>query len=234
MVVVSSCEPETSEAYFHLLVSHGWAGEIRFLDHDPSRQPALPASGGVVLTDGPDLDPRTYGGSPRPVLGSQVSHDWDAFQLDLLRYALDRDMPVLAICRGMQLLNVSFGGKLLQDIPGHLPGHLEDAGDGDPVPFRHSIYLSPGSKLAAILGMGGFFRVNSLHRDGLKEAQRSPRLLASAYSLEDGIIEGLESPEHQWVVGVQCRPDREAEVPAIFSNLFVAFLERAEGYAGPT
>ena len=96
--------------------------------------------------------------------------------------------------------------------------------------MNHPIYLSPGSKLAAMLGTGGFFRVNSLHHQGLREAQKSPRLLASAYSLEDVVIEGLESPKHSWVVGVQFRPERQDEVPTVFKNLFRAFVERAEGY----
>ena len=110
------------------------------------------------------------------------------------------------------------------------PGHNIELKDGHWASAHHSIFLSPGSKLAAILGMGGFFRVNSLHHQGLREAQKAPRLLASAYCVEDGIIEGLESPDHRWVVGVQCHPERHDEVPKAFVNLFTAFVERAEAY----
>ena len=182
--------------------------------------------GGLLLTGGPDIDPLIYGEPLDSEAGAELSRAQDTLELELLGYALEHDMPVLAICRGMQLLNVAFGGKLLQ----HIPGHKAELKDGRWVPAHHSIYLSPGSKLAAILGMGGFFRVNSLHHQGLREAQKSPRLIASAYSLDDSIIEGLESPEHSWVVGVQCRPEREEEVPKAFANLFVAFAERAEDY----
>ena len=190
----------------------------------------LSDAGGLLLTGGPDVDPVNYNESRDSEAGLELAEALDTLEFGLLRYALEHDMPVLAICRGMQLLNVAFGGKLLQDIPGHKAelkeGHWESV--------HHSIYISPGSKLAAILGMGGFFRVNSRHHQGLREAQKSPRLLASAYSMDDAIIEGLESPEHSWVVGVQCHPERHDEVPKAFANLFLAFTERVEGYKQAT
>ena len=179
---------------------------------------------GLFLTGGPDIEPARYGEPPDPLASMEVSEELDALEFGLVRRALTVDMPVLAICRGMQLMNVAFGGKLLRDIPGH--GSDDEAGYR-----RHSIYLSPGCKLAAILGMGGFFKVNTSHHQGLKETQKSPRLLASAYSLEDAIIEGLESPEHSWVIGVQCHPERQDEVPKVFANLFEAFIDRAEDYS---
>jgi putative glutamine amidotransferase len=135
-------------------------------------------------------------------------------------------MPVLAICRGMQLLNVAFGGQLIQDLPGHRAQQQDKA----QAPQKHLIYLAPGAKAAAIIGSAGFFRVNSWHHQGLREAQRSPRLMSTAYSVDDGLIEGLESPEHSWVIGLQCHPERQDEVPRTFANLFAAFLERAELY----
>ena len=154
----------------------------------------------------------------------EVSGTSSPEELGLLTWALDRDMPVLALSGGMQLLNLAFGGGPLREAPGH-GVELKEGGEES---ARHTVYLSPGSKLAAILGMGGFFRLNSRHRLGVREAQKSPRLLASAYCLEDGVIEGLESPEHDWVVGLQCCPERQDEVPPTFKNLFVAFAERAE------
>lgn len=187
-------------------------------------------AGGLLLTGGPDVDPLNYNEPRDSEAGLELADGLDTLEFGLLRYALEHDMPVLAICRGMQLLNVAFGGKLLQDIP----GHKAELKNGRWESVRHSIYVSPGSKLAAILGMGGFFRVNSRHHQGLREAQKSPRLLASAYSMDDAIIEGLESPEHSWVVGVQCHPERHDEVPKVFANLFLAFTERVEGYKQAT
>jgi len=137
-------------------------------------------------------------------------------------------MPVLAICRGMQILNVAFGGQLIQDL--HLPGHRVEQKDGRWVSTTHQIYLSPGSKAAAIIGTAGIFRVNSRHHQGLREAQRAPRLMTTAYSVDEGLIEGLESPEHSWVIGIQCHPERQDEVPRSFANLFAAFQDRADSY----
>ena len=133
-------------------------------------------------------------------------------------------MPVLAICRGMQLLNVAFGGRLTQD----LAGHRNDDPDGDPA--THQIYVAPGAKSAAIIGSAGFFRVNSYHHQGLTEAQRAPRLMSTAYNVDDGLVEGIESPEHSWVIGLQCHPERLDEVPRLFVNIFGGLHDRAERF----
>ena len=150
----------------------------------------------------------------------------DQFELDLLRGALVRHMPVLAICRGMHLLNVALGGKLIQDIPNHRAGPAAE----DRKSAYHRIYISPGSRLGAIIGAGGFVRVNSRHHQGLREAQKAGPLIASAYSLDDGIIEAVESPDYDWVIGVQWHPEREDEMPKGFGNLFQGFVERAETF----
>ena len=190
----------------------------------------LENAGGLYLCGGIDIHPSAYGMAPEPGMGLALCPELDTLELELLNAALERDMPVLGICRGMQLLNVAFGGVLLQDAPGH-----RSPGDEDEIPsLKHTVYLSPGSKLAAILGTGGFFRVNSIHHQGLKEAQKAPSLLASAYSLDDGLIEGLESPEHSWVVGVQFQPERTDEVPKAFNNLFESFKDRVEDYVAQT
>ena len=186
----------------------------------------LKGAGGLYLCGGSDIHPSVYGMEPEPGVELELCPGLDPLELRLLNTALEQDMPVLGICRGMQMLNVAFGGVLLQNAPGH-----RAPGDEDEVPSaKHTVYLSPGSKLAAILGTGGFFRVNSIHHQGLKEAQKAPGLLASAYSLEDGLIEGLESPGHSWVVGVQFHPERTDEVPKAFNNLFESFKDRVEDY----
>ena len=133
-------------------------------------------------------------------------------------------MPVLATGGGMHALNRHFGGAEPRPAPAH---HPDDETEG----LRHQIYLSPGSKMAAIIGNAGMFRVNSRHRHGIREPQRAERLMTIAYQLDDGVIEGLESKEHSWVIGVQFQPERSEEVPASFNNLFLGLVERADAFA---
>jgi putative glutamine amidotransferase len=200
--------------------------EVRVLTPatDGSTEDLMFGVGGLLLSGGPDVDPALYGATPDPNAGLEVCRPLDDLELRILDYSLECDMPVLAICRGMQLLNVAFGGHLIQDLPGHQEQHQ----GADPTPSHHLMYLAPGAKAAAVIGSAGFFRVNSRHHQGLREAQRSPRLMSTAYSVADGLIEGLESPQHSWVIGLQCHPERQDEVPRSFANLFAAFLDRAE------
>ena len=185
----------------------------------------LARAGALVLSDGPDVNPALYGQRPDPETGPAVYDDArDEMEIALVRAALDADLPVYGIGRGMHILNVALGGRLLQGVEGHHPAQPEN---GDSKPEYHHIYISPGSKLAAVVGSGGFVRVNSRHRAGMREAQKSPYLLASAYSLEDGIIEALESASHRWVIAVQFSPQLRMENPPHFDRLFQSLAERA-------
>ena len=174
---------------------------------------AMDGVSGLLLTGGYDVHPSRYGQEIDPSAGVDPYLERDDMEIAVLKHALDLGMPVLGICRGMQLINVAFGGSLLQDIA----GHREPAGGGS---LRHSVYVSPGSKLGAIIGAGAIYKTNSRHHQGLKEAQRAPGLLASAYHPDDGIVEGLESPAHRLLIAVQCHPERESEVPRSFLKLF--------------
>ena len=142
-------------------------------------------------------------------------------QASLLKMALKSDMPTLCVGSGMHSLNLVLGGKASRDVI----GHGTDKSDDNSNSSYHRIYISPGSKLAAIVGSGGFVRVNSRHQQGLMEAQKSPRLIASAYSLEDGVIEAMESPEHRFVVAVQFHPERLLETPPHFERLFLSLVQ---------
>ena len=228
-VAITSADPRNADRYVQVMEPLG--AEIRLLlPDDAGSRPTevlMEGVGGLLLPGGPDIDPLLYGASPDPTAGLDVCRPLDDLDLRLLNYALEQDMPVLAICRGMQVMNVAFGGQLIKD----LPGHRAEQQDGKWVSKIHLTYLSPGSKAAAIIGSAGFFRLNSRHHQGLREAQRSPRLMATAYDVEDGLVEGLESPEHSWVIGLQCHPERQDEVPRIFANLFAAFSERAEAFS---
>ena len=177
---------------------------------------AMEGVSGLLLAGGDDVHPSYYGQEAEEGAGVESYPERDEMELALLRHALDQQIPVLGICRGMQLINVAFGGSLLQNIAGH---RTTDTAEGAPT-LRHPVYVSPGSKLGAIIGAGAIYRTNSMHHQAVKEAQRATSLLASAYHPEDGIIEALESPAHKWLIGVQCHIEREAEVPKSFLSLF--------------
>ena len=152
-----------------------------------------------------------------------ASVDGNDADVALMRAALDRDMPMYAIGGAMLTLNIALGGKPPLPLGNHAAA---DCGTESASEYHH-IYIAPGSRLAAVVGSGGFVRVNSRHRRGIREAQKSAWLLASAYSLEDGAIEALESARHRWVIGVQFRPERRMELPPHFHRLFQSLAERA-------
>ena len=231
MAVIALTSVDLRNALPYLQATEPLGLDVRLLMPEDSgsvpTETLMEGVGGLLLSGGPDVDPEFYGATPDPNAGLYMSKPLDDLEFRLLEHALQRDMPVLAICRGMQVLNVAFGGQLIQDLPGH-----RAVRDGDRwVSESHQIYLAPGAKAAPIIGSAGFFRVNSRHHQGVREPQKSPRLMATAYSVEDGYIEGLESPEHSWVIGLQCHPERQDEVPASFANLFKAFKDRAESHA---
>ncbi|MFH1141133.1 MAG: gamma-glutamyl-gamma-aminobutyrate hydrolase family protein [Chloroflexota bacterium] len=228
LILVTAAREHSPGPYVDCLERRG--ARVRVVSPQEAMPPGDPMSGAsaLLLTGGGDVDPGLYGEAVDPKAGVHSNRRRDDMELALLRHALEENLPVLGICRGMHLLNVAFGGKLIQD----LPNHREQPGDGPGHSAFHEVYVSPGTKLAAILGTGGFFRLNSRHHQGLKEPQKSVALLASAYSLGDGLIEAVESPAHDWVIGIQCHPENEDEMPKAFSRLFQAFVERAEMAAG--
>lgn len=175
---------------------------------------------GLLLTGGGDICPSIYGEEPDG-LGSGYDEGRDALELRLLTDALRQNMPVLAICRGMQMLNLAFGGKLLQDIPGHRTEGTESA--------YHQIYIIQDSQLAGITGLAGVTEVNSRHHQGVRAGIKAPGLIATARRPDDGVIEALESPVHRFVIGIQCHPERVDEVPPHFRLLFEAFVAAAAG-----
>lgn len=143
--------------------------------------------------------------------------------INVVQIALDKELPLLAIGGGMQVLNLAVGGGFPESVD-----HSVVSGKAADKASYHQIYIAPGTKLAAVVGSGGFVRVNSSHCLGVKEAQKSEWLLASAYAVQDGLIEALESPEYEWVIGVQFHPERRLELPPQFGRLFKGLIERAE------
>ena len=214
LIAITASGSNEAAPYVTSIESRGGEARVVIPTTFTGVEQALEGVSGLLLCGGYDVHPRFYGQEIDPAAGAEHYAERDEMELALLRAALDVNMPVLGICRGMQLINVAFGGQLLQDLPGHR------AAPGDELPLKHNVYVSPGSKLGAIIGVGAFFKTNSYHHQGLREAQRAPGLLASSYHPDDGIIEGLESPAHKWLVAVQCHIEKEKEVPSIFLKLF--------------
>ena len=172
---------------------------------------------GLLLTGGEDIDPAYYDEPPH---NSSPDQERDAFELPLIQSALERDIPILGICRGMEAINVALGGKLTQNVDGHRsPGNRKSV--------YHDVYIAPGSRLGAIFSGGPVMRVNSRHRQGFTQAQKAPALLASAYVLDGDLIEGIEAPFYSWVIGVQWHPERETENHPKNINLFYSLMEAA-------
>ena len=172
----------------------------------------LDAIDAVVFTGGSDLDPELYGEEARPETFGVVRMRDDA-ELVLLRAALDRDMPVLGICRGIQVLNVGMGGDLEQ----HLEGHKHDP----PGEFiAHDVAIEPGTRLAEVLG--DRTTVMSHHHQGLKAL--APGLVESARA-DDGLLEAVEAPEKRFAVGVLWHPEAGED-----ARLFARLVEEARRY----
>jgi putative glutamine amidotransferase len=216
LIAVTASNPPEAEAYVASIESRSGLTRVLTPSNYTNLDVALDGVSALLLSGGHDIHPRYYG--QEIVEGANVEPypERDEMEFALLRAALERDMPVLGICRGLQVINVSFGGTLIQDLPGHRK--LSDHATKDP--FKHAVYVSPGSKMAAIIGFGAIFQTNSYHHQGLKEAQRASSLLASGYHPQDGIIESLESPDHRWLMAVQCHIEQEKSVPKVFLKLF--------------
>jgi putative glutamine amidotransferase len=170
----------------------------------------LDALDGIIFSGGGDLDPGLYDANPHPETDAPRAAR-DAAELAMLTAALDRDMPVLAICRGSQALNVARGGDLVQHLPDevghdrhkHQPGEFSD----------HDVKVAPESKLGSLLGEHA--PVKSHHHQGFGRIGEGLREVAWA---EDGVVEGLEDPEKRFALGVLWHPE-EGEDYALFKAL---------------
>jgi putative glutamine amidotransferase len=154
---------------------------------------------GLVLAGGADIDPARYGRAAGPRT-TVLRPERDEAELAVLRAALDRDLPLLAICRGMQLLNVALGGDLVQHLP-DVPGTAAHR-PGDGVFARRQVTTAPGTRLAALLGPAA--PADCHHHQALGRVAEG--LTPSAWA-EDGVLEGVEAVGHRFCLGVQWHPE---------------------------
>jgi putative glutamine amidotransferase len=186
---------------------------------DEATSTALEGVDGLLLTGGDDVDPALYGEARHPA--SDVSEpDRDAFEIDLVRRALAADLPVLAICRGLQVLNVALGGTLIQDIPSEPAPLLPHDAAGPPTTLAHTVAVAPGSCLAALVGPDDTRAVNSRHHQAVRALGEG--LVVTATS-PDGVVEAAELPSARFCVGVQWHPEN-FHGTGEFSGLFEGFV----------
>jgi putative glutamine amidotransferase len=191
---------------------------------DDEPEVALGLVDGLLLMGGGDVEPARYGGTHRPELYG-VEPERDAFEIALLRTA-DRDgVPTLCICRGIQVLNVAFGGTLHP----HLPDVEGTGTHGEPLsgePIMHEVKLAPGSRVAEAAGTE-VVSASSHHHQGIDRLGEG--LLATGWS-EDGLVEAVERESGGWMLGVQWHPEETAVADPAQQSLFDALVRRAAGY----
>ena len=207
-------EPHETAPYEEALRAAG----IELLVLSPMEAEEIDGFDGLLLMGGSDVNPACYGETAHPM--TQPPDDLrDQVESLLIGDALERDVPLLAICRGLQMLNVELGGSLIQHLDDSL-GHRVRGGDRSrPV---HEAEIVPGSRLAAILGEPPTVAVNSRHHQATGRVGEG--LIVSARS-KDGTIEGLELPDKRFVVAVQWHPENQAVNDERQARLFRAFAQ---------
>jgi len=193
------------------------------LSNDDAARAVVSRVEGVLLTGGEDVDPPLYGQARSPQCGPS-NPARDRTELALIRAAREARKPILAICRGPQVLNVALGGTLYQDIPSEVQGALDHDADGERSARVHRVDVEPDSLIAQAVGATRL-QVNSLHHQSVRDL--APGLKVTALA-PDGIIEGFESTtEGWWIMAVQWHPEEMNDSPEPWDRgLFRAFADR--------
>ena len=174
---------------------------------------------GLLVPGGADVEPSFYGEERLPECGSSLESD-DVYDLALIREAARQGKPILAICRGMQLVNTAFGGTLYQDIPAQTGSALRHPMLEGGIENYHTAAIAEGSRLARILGAGEI-RINSSHHQAVKMPAKGFTVTAKA---PDGIVEAMESADGR-ILCVQWHPERMVDEER-FRHLFEMFVEQ--------
>ncbi|KMT22524.1 gamma-glutamyl-gamma-aminobutyrate hydrolase family protein [Clostridium cylindrosporum] len=174
---------------------------------------------GLILTGGKDVSPALYGEDSLSLL-RETKPERDAFEMALLKEAIIQNKPILGVCRGMQLINIAFGGTMLQDVSYDESIKIQHFQQTDSIFPIHNIKVKENSILHSILGSES--RVNSIHHQAIKKL--SPDFIATAWA-SDGVIEGIEKKGDEFILGVQWHPEMMSETDANMKKLFDRFIE---------
>lgn len=204
-------------------------GEPRILEAATPVEQALAGIDGLMLTGGDDVSPSRYGEAPHPTV-VEAEPGRDEFEIALIAAARARNLPIFAICRGVQILNVACGGTLVQDIPSEVAGalaHSLPVPPNDPYSLAHEVWVDKDSLLAELMRerlVDESLEVNSRHHQAVKSVARGFTASATA---PDGVIEAIEDPAARFCLGVQWHPENFFRTGE-FRALFEGFLEAAE------
>jgi putative glutamine amidotransferase len=189
---------------------------------DEQRRIAFASMDGLLLSGGVDIHPARYGQTTSGA--KEISRQRDELEAAAWDAAAARGRPVLGLCRGLQAINVFSGGSLLQHVDGHAGPSW-----GEGTAHQHPVRLEAGTRLAAVLAPAETIEVNSYHHQAVRPEDLAPGLVANAWadSVAGPLVEGLESADGRFVIGVQCHPERTESTPPAFEELFAAFVEAA-------
>ena len=179
---------------------------------------------GLLLAGGADIDPATYGQQPHPQTQETVP-ERDAFEIALTRGAIERDVPLLGICRGMQLINVALGGSLTQHLPEHLGHEQHRKVIGSFEGSDHDVEVLEGTLAMRVIGAPAH-GTKSHHHQGVDRVGEG--LSVSAVAAADGLVEAVELPERSFVLGVQWHPEAD-ELSPVIGGLVQAAERHARG-----
>ncbi len=216
-----------NRSYVHAVESAGGIPVLIPLLHDTALlEPLFSHLDGIIFTGGVDLQPELFDEEAHPALG-EVDTRLDEFELALVRWTLERDMPLLGICRGMQLMNVVLGGSLYQDISAQNPESIVHCRRELPRNMLiHNVRIEVGSQAERVLGANEVW-INSLHHQAVKDAGAGVRISGRA---EDNIAEFLEAPAYHFALGVQGHPEELYATEKWCAHLFSAFVLASEEY----
>jgi putative glutamine amidotransferase len=216
-----------NQRYYHAVASAGGAPVlIPLMDDVDTLRAIYDRVDGVLIPGGVDVDPAMFGETPHQRLG-RIDPARDRVEIQLAAWAMNEGKPVLGLCRGLQVINVALGGTLYQDLEAEYPNAIKH----DYFPtygfardhLAHDVMVEPGSRLRHAVSRASI-PVNSMHHQGIKTL--APALIASA-TAPDGLIEAVESPNDQFVVGVQWHPEVfELSEPST-GHLFTDFVAAA-------